>query len=240
MEHQLLNGHKLKNMIIITGASRGVGKYLFDSLIKDSSLDVYGTYFNSIPTENINKFYKVNVADYESVDNFISSIQSDLKDLILINCAGIAYNSYAHKSSPLEWKKVIETNLFGSYHFIRALLPFMRENKFGRIINFSSVVATKPTPGVSAYAASKSALWGMAKSISSENASLNITINNINLGYSELGMIETVPEKFKQDVVSQIPAGMLCMPIDILNTVNYLITTGYVNGASIDLNGGLI
>lgn len=80
----------------------------------------------------------------------------------------------------------------------------------------------------------------MAKSISSENASLNITINNINLGYSELGMIETVPEKFKQDVVSQIPAGMLCMPIDILNTVNYLITTSYVNGASIDLNGGLI
>ena len=83
-------------------------------------------------------------------------------------------------------------------------------------------------------------MWGLSKSIASENASLDITINNINLGYSELGMIETVPEKFKIQIEAQIPAGNLCKPIDIFNTVNYLIDTSYINGSSIDLNGALV
>jgi acetoacetyl-CoA reductase/3-oxoacyl-[acyl-carrier protein] reductase len=238
--HQLLNGLKFQTMIIITGASKGVGKYLFNTFLNETSQDVRGTYFNSVPEKNLDKYHQVNVLDYENVENFITSLGNQLNDIVLINCAGIAYNSFAHKSEPTQWKSVVETNLFGSYHFIRAILPYMRNNKFGRIINFSSVVALKPTPGVSAYAASKSALWGMSKSIASENASLNITINNINLGYSELGMIETVPEKFKEQIVAQIPAGLLCKPKDIFNTVNYLIDTSYINGTSIDLNGALV
>jgi NAD(P)-dependent dehydrogenase (short-subunit alcohol dehydrogenase family) len=116
----------------------------------------------------------------------------------------------------------------------------MREQKFGRIINFSSVVAIKPTQGISAYAASKSALWGLSKSIAIENAALNITINNINLGYSELGMIEMVPDEYKKVIIAQIPAGILCEPKDILNTVRYIRSTRYLTGTSIDLNGGLI
>ena len=227
-------------MIIITGASRGVGQYLFNTFLNDSAKDVRGTYFNSVPEKNLDMYHQVNVLDYKSVENFINGLGDQLNEIVLINCAGIAYNSFAHKSDPCQWKSVVETNLFGSYHFIRAVLPFMRNNKFGRIINFSSVVALKPTPGVSAYAASKSALWGLSKSIASENASLNITINNINLGYSELGMIETVPDKFKEHIVAQIPAGKLCKPADIINTVNYLIDTGYINGTSIDLNGALV
>lgn len=238
--HLLLNGLKFQTMIIITGASRGVGQYLFNTFLNDSAKDVRGTYFNSVPEKNLDKYHQVNVLDYENVENFITGLSDQLNEIVLINCAGIAYNSFAHKSDPTQWKCVVETNLFGSYHFIRAVLPYMRNNKFGRIINFSSVVALKPTPGVSAYAASKSALWGLSKSIASENASLNITINNINLGYSELGMIETVPEKFKEQIVAQIPAGQLCKPIDIFNTVNYLIGTSYINGTSIDLNGALI
>lgn len=227
-------------MIIITGASRGVGHYLFNTFLKDAVDEVRGTYFTSVPETNLDKYHQVNVLDYGDVEDFITGLGDQLNDIVLINCAGIAYNSFTHKSDPGLWKSVVETNLFGSYHFIRAVLPFMRNNKFGRIINFSSVVASKPTPGVSAYAASKSALWGLSKSIASENASLNITINNINLGYSELGMIETVPEKFKEQIVTQIPAGKLCKPIDIFNTVNYLIDTSYINGTSIDLNGALV
>lgn len=228
-------------MIIITGASRGVGQYLFNSFINNTEkYQVIGTYLNTTPKNNIEHYKQVNVLDYEHVENFVSSLENKLNDIVLINCAGISYNSFTHKSDPTQWKNVLETNLFGSYHFIRALLPFMRNNKFGRIINFSSVVAVNPTPGASAYAASKSALWGLSKSIASENASLNITINNINLGYSELGMIESVPDKYKEQIISKIPAGNLCKPIDILNTVNYLMSTNYINGTSIDLNGGLI
>jgi NAD(P)-dependent dehydrogenase (short-subunit alcohol dehydrogenase family) len=227
-------------MIIITGASRGIGNYLFNSFLQRGEESVIGTYFNTKPTENIGLFLKLDVCDFGQVTNFVQAKSDELKEITLINCAGITYNAFTHKSDPEKWKNVVETNLFGTYNLIRALLPLMREQKFGRIINFSSVVAVKPTPGISPYAASKSALWGLSKSVAIENAALNITINNINQGYSELGMIEMVPEEFKKNIISQIPAGILCEPKDILNTVNYLRTTRYITGSCIDLSGGLI
>jgi len=227
-------------MIVITGASRGIGAYLFNTFIQKSEEPVIGTYFSSRPTKNTENFVQLDVCDYKQIDSFIQEKLGELKKISLINCAGITYNAFTHKGDPEKWKSVIETNLFGTYNFIRALLPLMRDQKFGRIINFSSVVAIKPTPGISPYAASKSALWGLSKSVAVENAAFNITINNINLGYSELGMIEAVPEEFQKNIISQIPAGMLCEPKDILNTVNYLRTTRYITGSSIDLSGGLV
>jgi NAD(P)-dependent dehydrogenase (short-subunit alcohol dehydrogenase family) len=227
-------------MILITGASRGIGKFLFNSFLQTSEELLIGTYFNSQPTEHFEMFEQLDACNFEQINSFIQSRSADLKEITLINCAGITYNAFTHKSDPVKWEKVVETNLFGTYNFIRALLPLMREQKFGRIINFSSVVAIKPTQGISAYAASKSALWGLSKSIAIENAALNITINNINLGYSELGMIEMVPDEYKKAIIAQIPAGILCEPKDILNTVRYIRSTRYLTGASIDLNGGLI
>lgn len=227
-------------MIIITGASRGIGKFLFKSFFSNSDEEVIGTYLNSLPSEYISQYVKLDVCDFNAVFSFVESKYSALKDLTLINCAGVTYNTFAHKSDPENWKRVIETNLFGTYNLIRTVLPIMREQRFGRIINFSSVVAIKPTPGVSPYAASKSALWGLSKSVAIENASLNITINNINLGYSELGMIEMVPDEFKKKIIAQIPAGMLCEAGDILNTVNYLRSTRYITGSNIELSGGLV
>lgn len=226
-------------MIIITGASRGIGKFLFNSFLSSSNENVKGVYLNTEPTENIEMFFKMDLTEYDQVKLFVDSYAEEMREITLINCAGITYNSFTHKSDPMKWKSIIETNLIGTYNIIRVLLPIMREQKFGRIINFASVVAKKPTPGISSYASSKSALWGLAKSIAFENASLNITINNINLGYSELGMIEMVPDEYKKSIISQIPTGILCPPDDILNTVKYLRSTRYINGASIDLDGGL-
>lgn len=227
-------------MIIITGASRGIGKFLFNSFLNLSNESIIGTYLNSKPSENIENFVRLNVSNYEEVNEFVDSYKEKMDNISLINCAGITYNAFTHKSDPDKWTDVIQTNLIGTYNVIRALLPIMRQQKFGRIINFSSVAAIKPTPGISPYAASKSALWGLSKSIAIENAALNVTINNINLGYSELGMIKSVPEEYKNAILAQIPSGILCEPKDILNTVNYLRTTRYVTGSSIDLSGGLV
>jgi NAD(P)-dependent dehydrogenase (short-subunit alcohol dehydrogenase family) len=227
-------------MIIITGASRGIGNFLFKSYIQRTEEFVIGTYFNTKPAENIERFVQLDVCNFEQINNFVLTKANELSEITLINCAGITYNSFTHKSDPGKWKEVIETNLFGTFNFIRALLPLMRQQKFGRIINFSSVVAIKPTPGISSYAASKSALYGLSKSIAVENASFNITINNINQGYTELGMIEMVPKEFREKLIAQIPAGILCDPSDILSTVNYLRSTRYITGSSIDLSGGLI
>ncbi len=225
-------------MIIITGASKGIGKFLFNSFHNEES--VIGTYLNSKPSENLDKYEKLDVVDYEQINAFVEKKSDSLNDLTLINCAGISYNAFTHKSDPESWKGVIDTNLLGTYNFIRALLPIMRQQKFGRIINFSSVVATRPTPGVSSYSASKSALWGLSKSVAIENAALNVTINNINMGYSELGMIATVPEEYKKKIIAEIPAGKFCEPPDILNTVKYLRETKYITGSSIDLSGGIV
>ena len=227
-------------MIIITGASKGIGKYLIESYLERGEEPVVGTYLSTEPHDHVEDFVQVDVCDSTQVMGFVKKIAGNADHITLINCAGISYSAYTHKSDPDEWKKVVETNLFGSYHFIRALLPLMRDQKYGRIINFSSVVAVKPTPGISAYSASKSALWGMTKSLAIENASLNVTINNINLGYSELGMISSVPEEFRKQITAQIPAGYLCEANDILSTVEYLRNTKYITGSSIDLSGGLV
>ncbi|MDB3980064.1 SDR family NAD(P)-dependent oxidoreductase [Candidatus Marinimicrobia bacterium] len=224
-------------MVIITGASGGIGKFLFNKY-RDLGLDVIGTYNSTHST--IEGLSKVDITDYNQVSNWIIENEPNIKEVTLINCAGISYNSFAHKSDPELWRSVIEVNLIGTFNCILALLPIMRNQKFGRIINFSSVVAKKATPGVSAYAASKSALWGMTKSISQENASLNVTINNINMGYSELGMIKAVPNKFLDLMIKQIPANKLCESNDIFKTVEYLRVCSNINGSSIDLNGGLI
>jgi len=225
-------------MILITGASGNIGKYLFEKYLS-LGIDVYGTYFSNTKI-TATRLSKVDITDYQNVSDWILSIEN-LNNVTLINCAGKSYNSFAHKADPIEWKTIIEINVLGTFYCIRCLLPLMRQQQFGRIINFSSVVPQKPTPGVSAYSASKSALWGLTKSISAEVGSLNITINNINLGYASLGMgVETVPEAFREIIKKQIPSGKFCEPEDIFQTVEFLRNTSYINGASIDLSGGLV
>ncbi len=228
-------------MIIISGASRNIGKFLFDHYQQNEL--VFGTYHTTHPEHSVKQknLYKVDISDFNSVWNFFKQIESFLSEITLINCAGISYNSFAHKSDPEKWKEVIETNLIGTYNMIRVFLPIMRQQNYGRIINFSSVVAQKGTPGASAYAASKSGLWGFAKSLAQENGSMGITINNINLGYVNMGMgIEQVPESYQTLIKDQIPTKQFCEPDDIFRTIEYLRNTAYINGSSIDLNGGLI
>ena len=225
-------------MIIISGASRGIGEYLLKTF-KEQSIETIGLYNSTKPELFSEVFHKVDIRNFEEVKETITPLISNSDSLVLINCAGINYNSFAHKSDPEKWKDVIETNLIGSYNLIRCVLPRMREINHGRIINFASVLAVKGTPGVSAYAATKSAFVGLSKSISVENATKNITINNINLGYTVLGIIRDVPEKFKEILMNEIPMKRLCRPEEILLTVNYLINTGYITGESININGGL-
>ena len=226
-------------MILITGASRGIGNFLAKKYF-DLSMNVFGTYNNSKNNLDFDKriFCKVDVTNIDSIKKWINSLNID-KEITLINCAGITYNSFAHKSDVVLWKKVIDVNLIGTFNVIRTILPIMRDNNYGRIINFSSVVAQKQTPGVSAYASSKSGLWGMTKTLCIENAAKGITINNINLGYSEIGMIDEVPNKFKEIILSEIPSGNFCSKEDIFRCVEFIRNNSSLNGTSIDLNGGL-
>lgn len=229
-------------MIIITGASKGIGRYLFDQF-EQSGQTVIGTYFSTPPAnpgERTN-CHQVDIRNYQEVEAWIESSRDLLKEIVLINCAGISYNSFAHKADMDLWKNVIDMNLIGTFNVIRCVLPAMREQNYGRIINFSSVLSKFPTPGVSAYAASKAGLNGLTKSLAVENAAKGITVNSINLGYVNLGMgVEQVPPAYQEKIKAQIPAGRFCEPIEIYNTILYLIDTAYVNGSILDINGALI
>ncbi len=227
--------------IIITGASRGVGKYLFDFYTNRGEV-VYGTYNSTPPLDvDLDFFYKVDVSNYANVKRWITEISHRLENIVLVNCAGISYNSFAHKCDINRWNEVIDVNLKGTFNVIRCLLPIMRDQSFGRIINMSSVVAQLPTPGISAYAASKAALYGLSKSICVENARKCITINSISMGYMDIGMgVNDVPAEYRSIITKQIPSNKFGDAEEIINTIDYIITTPYLTGSNIDINGGLL
>ena len=225
--------------ILISGASRGIGIFLMDKFIKDG-YEVFGTYYKTLPDKKYEKkLSQVNVSDYKKIISWVNEKVNNDDKLVVLNCAGLNYNSFAHKADVKKWKKVIDVNLIGSFNLINATLPHMRKNNFGRIINFSSVVAQKGVPGTSAYAASKSALWGMSKSIAIENAKKGITINNLNLGYFDIGMISSVPDPILDVIKETIPSKNLGNPDTIYSAINFLIKNDYLNGSSLDINGGL-
>jgi len=229
-------------MIIISGASKGIGRYLF-TRFKSAGYQVIGTYNSSTDglDDDMQFYYKVDVSDFTTVEKMIASSHNLLSEIVLLNCAGISYNSFAHKADIEQWGHVIDVNLKGSFNMIHQVLPLMRQQLYGRIINFSSVVIALPTPGVSAYAASKAGIHGMTKSLAVENASKGITVNTINLGYVNIGMgVNDVPIAYQKKIKEQIPVGRFCEPEEVYNTVKYLIQTEYVNGAAIDINGALI
>ncbi len=228
---------KKYEMILITGASRGIGKFLFDRFV-ESGEAVAGTFHSTKPEEGNSDLYtKVDICNSANITNWINDIGDKLENITLINCAGNNYNAFAHKSSPEAWSSVIQTNLIGTYNCIRVILPIMREQNFGRIINLASIVAQVGIPGTSAYAASKAGLWGLTKSIAVENANKGITANCLNLGYFDIGMIHEVPEKFQEVIKGQIPSGEFGQPENIYNAVRFLMDTEYINGTNLDING---
>lgn len=225
-------------LIIITGASKGIGSSLMKKFMQDG-YDVVGTYNSTKPDGD--NYYQVDIQSYDQVCQWVEQLLPRLKDVVLINCAGISYNSFAHKADIEKWSSVIDVNIKGTFNVIRALLPHMRNDGYGRIVNFSSVVTKLPTPGVSAYAASKAALVGLTKSLATENASKGITVNAINLGYCNVGMgVNDVPAEYQEKMMSQIPSKRFCDPQEIYNTIRYMIDTPYLNGSAIDINGAII
>ena len=225
-------------MIVISGASKGVGKYLVD-IFHNEGKELVGIYNSTLPKSNKTIYQRVNLTVENEVVRFVSDNLIDLKNIVLINCAGTNYNGISHKFDYLEWKKVFDVNTHGTFLLMKHLIPLMREQKFGRIINFGSVVPQIGMQGTAAYAGSKSALWGITKVIAKENAIKGITVNTLNLGYFNVGMISEVPEKILNSIVDTIPVKKLGDPKNILNAIKFLINSDYITGTAIDINGGL-
>ncbi len=226
-------------MMIITGASRGIGKFLLKKMA-DEKEDVLGFFNKTAPTELKESYVQLDVTDEKQISGFVSQYKDRLKKIQLVHCAGVNLNGFTHKLSLDDWRYVIQGNLDSAYLLSKHLLPLMREQNYGRLIFVASVVPQLGVPGTSAYSSAKAGLWGLTKVISKENALKGVTANCLNLGYFNIGMISEVPEEMMKVVLSTVPMKRLGEPSDILAAIKFIVSADYMTGAEIDINGGLV
>lgn len=240
-----------KNVLLI-GASGGLGKHITTGLA-NSGYNLALNY-NDNPdslnesTEEIKKSgikyntYKADITSENEVIELINSVKKDFGSIdVLINNAGLSLNGMSWKLDINDWNKVLGVNLTGPFLCSKHTIPVMRENKWGRIIYMSSVVAQTGVPGTSAYAATKAGLYGLCKTISKEVIKNNITANLISLGYFEAGLLYQIPEDIREQIRETIPMKSFGNPKDVVESILYLASenSGYITGQTINLNGGL-
>ncbi|MEM1301091.1 MAG: acetoacetyl-CoA reductase [Pseudomonadota bacterium] len=235
----------MSRVALVTGGSRGIGASISKAL-KADGFDVAATYAGNdeaaaaFTAETGIKTYKWNVADYDSSKAGIEQVEADLGpiDTVIAN-AGITRDAPFHKMTPEQWHQVIDTNLTGVFNTVHPIWPGMRERKFGRIVVISSINGQKGQFAQVNYAATKAGDLGIVKSLAQEGARAGITANAICPGYIATEMVMAVPEKVRDSIIAQIPAGRLGEPEEIARCVSFLVSedSGFVNGSTISANG---
>lgn len=230
---------------LVTGGSRGIGEAISKALAAEG-YTVAATYAGN--DEAAAKFteatgiktYKWNVADYDSSKAGIEQVEADFGPIeVVVANAGITRDAPFHKMTPQQWSEVIDTNLTGVFNTIHPVWPGMRERKFGRVIVISSINGQKGQFAQVNYAATKAGDLGIVKSLAQEGARAGITANAICPGYIATEMVMAVPEKVRESIIGQIPAGRLGEPEEIARCVCFLASddSGFINGSTISANG---
>ncbi len=237
---------KNKN-ILITGASGGIGNALVKKFVSLGG-NVLGT---GTKTEKLNlikkqypniKVKKFDIGNHSGIEEFIDNVSLELGRLdVLINNAGINMDNLSLRMKDEEWKKVIDVNLGSTFFLCKYAIKKMLKNKYGRIVNITSVVGHTGNLGQSNYAASKAAIIGMSKSLAIEYAKKNITINCVSPGFIQSSMTDKIVESIKAALTSRIPMSRLGTGEDVSNTVAFLSSesASYITGETIHVNGGM-
>ena len=233
--------------ILITGATGGIGGALVKKFVSLGG-KVCGTGTKSEKLENLKKdnpdikVKKFDLSEHSSIQEFINTVVSELGGLdILINNAGVNMDNLSLRMKDEEWKKVIDINLTSTFLISKYSIKNMLKNKFGRIVNITSIVGHTGNLGQSNYSASKSGIIGMSKSLAIEYAKKNITVNCVSPGFIVSEMTDGIAEKVKQDLISRIPMAKLGKAEDVSNCVAFLSSdlASYVTGETIHVNGGM-
>ncbi len=246
--------NRLKDKIaIVTGGSNGIGfatvkKFISEGasviiwdLIQPSSISdlVELSDQNSVKTE----FMNVNVTDLKSAEYAAEQVSKNYGGIdILINNAGITKDSTLQKMTEEQWKSVIDINLTGVFNSTKAVVPYMIEKKYGKIINASSVVGLYGNFGQTNYAASKAGVIGMTKVWARELGRKGITVNAVAPGFISTGMVSAMPDGVKKLMLEKTPLGRLGTPEDIANAYLFLASSeaDFINGATLSVDGGII
>jgi acetoacetyl-CoA reductase len=235
----------MARVALVTGGSRGIGAAISKAL-KAAGCTVAANYAGNdeaakaFSTETGIPVYKWNVADYEASKAGIAQIEADLGPVeIVVANAGITRDAPFHKMTPEQWKQVIDTNLTGVFNTIHPVWPGMRDRKFGRVVVISSVNGQKGQFAQVNYAATKAGDIGIVRSLAQEGARVGITANAVCPGYIATEMVMAVPEKVRESIIAQIPAGRLGEPEEIARCVVFLVSddAGFINGSTISANG---
>ena len=237
---------KNKN-VLITGASGGIGNELvnqFTSLganvlgsgTKVEKLDILKKNFSNI------KIKKFNIEDHSRIEEFINEVTLELGGLdILINNAGMTKDNLSLRMKDEEWKKVIDVNLTSTFLLSKHAIKKMLKTKYGRVVNITSVVGHTGNTGQANYSASKAGIIGMSKSLATEYAKKNITVNCVSPGFIDTSMTSNIAEKVKLYLTSRIPIGRLGTAKDVSNCAAFLSSeqASYITGETIHVNGGM-
>ena len=237
---------KNKN-ILITGATGGIGNALVKKFVSLGG-NVFGTGTKTEKLDLLKKQYpnikirKFNIANHSEIEEFIENVFLELGGLdILINNAGMNMDNLAIRMKDEEWKKVIDINLTSTFLLSKHTIKKMIKNKFGRIVNITSVVGHSGNLGQSNYSASKAGIIGMSKSFAIEYAKKNITVNCVSPGFIVSDMTSNIADKIKLYLTSRIPMGKLGTGEDVSNCVAFLSSdaSSYITGETLHVNGGM-
>ncbi len=229
---------------LITGGAKGIGKAVAETFHKAGAkiviwdLDDEG---QKTADSLHGKFYKVNTSDREGLEKATQEVISDFGRIdILVNNAGILRDSSFAKMTDELWDSVINVNLTGVYNCAKAVVPHMKTQKYGRIINASSIAGVYGNFGQTNYSAAKAGVIGFTKSLAREVGKDGITVNAIAPGYIQTEMTASIPQEFQEKIIASIPVRRAGQPEDVANAYLYLASeeASFVNGSVLHVDGG--
>lgn len=236
-----------QRIAIVTGGTRGIGAAISISL-KNAGYKVAANYASrdDVAEEFSKKHgvsvFKWDISSYEACVSGIAKVSETLGGSVdvLVNNAGITRDGAMHKMTPTQWEEVINTNLNSCFYMSRAVIDSMRDNKFGRIINISSMNGQLGQFGQTNYSAAKAGIFGFTKALARETASRGITVNAIAPGYIATDMVKAVKEEVMKQIVAGIPVGRLGEPEEIARAVLFLAAdeASFITGETMSINGG--
>lgn len=239
---------ELKDRIaVITGGASGIGAAISRKFAQEGALvavcdiDLEGA--RKIADEIKGHPYRFDVSNYKEVEKTISEIVNKLGTIhILVNNAGITRDTLLLRMSEEDWDRVLAVNLKGAFNCSKAVVRYMLKERWGKIINISSIVGLVGNPGQANYAASKAGIIGFAKSLAKELAPRNITVNVIAPGYIDTPITQKLPEDIKEQYLKAIPLKRFGTPEDVAELCLFLVSdkASYITGEVIGITGGLI
>lgn len=239
--------------VIVTGATRGIGKEIALTLAQNgANIAMNYRNLNSEVEYLINEIksfgvdvlaIKCDVSITDEVDNFVKEVKSHYNTIdILVNNAGITKDGLILRMKEEDFDDVLDVNLKGTFNTTKAVSSIMVRQKYGKIINISSVVGISGNAGQCNYAASKAGVIGFSKSVARELASRNINVNVVAPGYINTDMTKNLPDKVKEEIIKSIPMKKIGDPKEVANLVLFLSSnlSDYITGQVINVDGGMV